>query len=208
MPNSSNCAESRRSFTPKKLGYLVLTRMEDVSDLLKNTDIYSAANLQDPVPPICDAVAEILATPDYNPIAVMSDRARPDHIRIRKYTLAGFSGRRMRILEPFIRRRCESMVDAMLASGSPAEFVGALGHPLPGETIFHFISFPEEDNKKLKDWTTNRLAFTLGTDQRCGTNRYRRQDALILALLCGFRENAAVRPGGQFYVGAARRPCG
>jgi cytochrome P450 len=149
-------------FYSEKLGYLVLTRMEDVSDVFKNPDIFSAANVQDPVLPICDAAAEILATPDYNPIAVMSNRARPDHTRIRKYTLAGFSGRRMRILEPFIRQRCESMVDAMLGGGAPAEFVGALGHPLPGETIFRFIGFPEEDDKKLKDWTTNRLAFTWG----------------------------------------------
>ena len=54
------------------------------------------------------------------------------------------------------------MVDAMLAGGSPADFVKAVGHPLPGETIFRFIGFPEGDDQKLKDWTTNRLAFTWG----------------------------------------------
>jgi hypothetical protein len=149
-------------FYSEKLGYLVLTRMEDVSDVFKNPDIYSAANVQDPVLPICDAAAEILATPDYNPIAVMSNRARPDHTRIRKYILARFSCRRMQIFEPFIQQLCDSMVDTMLASSSLAEFVGALGHPLPGETIFRFISFPKEDDKKLKEWTTNRLAFTWG----------------------------------------------
>tara|TARA_E500000331_G_scaffold5910_1_gene5775 strand:+ start:1322 stop:2215 length:894 start_codon:yes stop_codon:yes gene_type:complete len=68
----------------------------------------------------------------------------------------------MQILEPFIQQRCDSMVDTMLASSSLAEFVGALGHPLPGKTIFRFISFPKEDNKKLKEWTTNRLAFSWG----------------------------------------------
>lgn len=149
-------------FYSEKLGYLVLTRMEDVSEVFKNADIFSAENVQDPVLPVCDAAADVLATDDYNPIAVMSNRARPDHTRIRKYTLAGFSGRRMRLLEPFIRQRCESMVDAMLAGDPVAEFVSALGHPLPGETIFRFIGFPEEDDKKLKDWTTNRLAFTWG----------------------------------------------
>lgn len=149
-------------FYSEELGYLVLTRMEDVSEVFRNPDIFSAENVQDPVLPICEAAATTLSAEDYNPIAVMSNRARPDHTRIRKYTLAGFSGRRMRILEPFIRRRCEDLVDAMLAEGNRADFVKSVAHPLPGETIFRFIGFPEADDKKLKDWTTNRLAFTWG----------------------------------------------
>ena len=31
----------------------------------------------------------------------------------------------------------------MLAAGPPAEFVAALAYPLPGETVFRFIGFPE-----------------------------------------------------------------
>ncbi len=149
-------------FFSEELGYLVLTRMEDVAEVFRKPDIYSSENVQDPVLPICDAAAAVLGVPDYNPIAVMSNRARPDHTRIRKHTLAGFSSRRIDALEPFIRRRCEAMVDEMLANGAPSDFVKWIGHPLPGETIFRFIGFPETDDKKLKEWTTNRLAFTWG----------------------------------------------
>ena len=149
-------------FYSEELGYLVLTRMEDVSEVFRNADVFSSENVQDPVLPICDRAAEILSAPDYNPIAVLSNRAQPDHARIRKHAMAGFSGRRMRLLEPFIRRRCESLVEAMLAGDPPAEFIAAIGHPLPGETIFRFIGFPEQDDKRLKAWTTNRLAFTWG----------------------------------------------
>jgi len=158
--------EKRRASAPvfyaEELGYLVLTRMEDVSEVFRNPDVYSSENVQDPVRPICAAAAAVLSVADYNPIAVMSNRARPDHTRIRKYTMAGFSSRRMRILEPFIRRRCEALVDAMLAQPRPADFVKAVAHPLPGETIFRFIGFPDADDAMLKDWTTNRLAFTWG----------------------------------------------
>ncbi|MBT6428206.1 MAG: cytochrome P450, partial [Rhodospirillaceae bacterium] len=149
-------------FYAEKLGYLVLTRMEDVAEVFRKPDIFAAANVQDPVLPICDAAAEILSVADYDPIAVLSNRARPDHTRIRKHAQAGFSSRRMKILEPFIRRRCETLVEGMLMSGDRAEFVAALAHPLPGETIFRFIGFPEADDQQLKDWTTNRLAFTWG----------------------------------------------
>ncbi len=149
-------------FYSEELGYLVLTRMEDVDAVFRNADVFSSENVQDPVLPICERAAAVLATPDYSPIAVMSNRQRPDHTRIRKHVLACFSGRRMRILEPIIRSRCEAMVDAMLAGDQPAEFVAALGHPLPGETIFRFIGFPEADDRDLKEWTTNRLAFIWG----------------------------------------------
>jgi len=149
-------------FYAEELGYLVLTRMEDVSEVFRNPDVYSSENVQDPVRPICAAAAEVLSAADYNPIAVMSNRARPDHTRIRKYTMAGFSSRRMNILEPFIRQRCKTLVDAMLAQPQPADFVKSIAHPLPGETIFRFIGFPEADDGMLKEWTTNRLAFTWG----------------------------------------------
>ena len=149
-------------FFSAELGYLVVTRMEDVAAVFTNPDAFSSENVQDPVWPVCDAAAAVLAAEDYNPVAVMSNRARPDHTRIRKYTQAGFSVRRIRELEPYVRARCESLVSAMLERGSPGDFVTAIGHPLPGETIFRFIGFPAQDDPQLKEWTSNRLAFVWG----------------------------------------------
>ena len=76
--------------------------------------------------------------------------------------MAGFSARRIRVLALYIRTRAETLVAQMLADGEPAEFVRAIGHPLPGETIFRFIGFPDADDPRLKESTTNRLAFTWG----------------------------------------------
>ena len=158
--------EKRREDSPvfysQELGYLVVTRMKDVTAVFTNPDVFSSENVQDPVLPICDAAAEVLSATDYDPVAVMSNRARPDHTRIRKYTQAGFSGRRIRALAPYVRERCETLVDSMLESGPPCEFVSAIGHPLPGETIFRLLGFPREDDPQLQEWTTNRLAFTWG----------------------------------------------
>ncbi|MCZ6511333.1 MAG: cytochrome P450 [Alphaproteobacteria bacterium] len=158
--------EKRRNGSPvfysEELGYLVLTRMEDVSEVFRKPEIFSSENVQHPVTPICDAAKSILATDDYDPMPVLSNGTPPDHTRVRKHAQAGFSGRRIRILEPYVRRRCETLIDAMIAKGSPANFVKSVAHPLPGETIFRFIGFPEEDDQKLKEWTANRLAFTWG----------------------------------------------
>jgi len=136
--------------------------MEDLLEVFRDHDTYSSENVQDPVFPICDEAAAILAAEDFNPVAVMSNRQQPDHTRIRKYTREGFSGRRMKILEPYIRRRSHELIDAMVKNGESAEFVSAFGHPLPGQTIFRFIGFDEADDEQLMSWTSNRLAFTWG----------------------------------------------
>jgi len=161
-PQLERIREQNPVFYSKKLGFLVLTRMEDVTEVFRDHEVYSSANVQDPVFPICDRAAAVLAAEDFNPVAVMSNRQQPDHTRIRKYTNEGFSGRRMKILEPYIRRRSQELVDAMIKQGGPIDFVKAFGHPLPGQTIFRFIGFDESDDEQIMAWTGNRLAFTWG----------------------------------------------
>jgi cytochrome P450 len=155
-------SEKHPVFYSEKLGYLVVTRMEDVQEIFRDHDVYSSENVQDPVFPICDRAAAVLGVDDFNPIAVMSNRQQPDHTRIKKYTSAAFSGRRMKMLEPYIEKRSQELIDEMIAQGQSAEFVSAFGHPLPGQIIFRFIGFDEADDDQLISWTANRMSFTWG----------------------------------------------
>jgi len=143
-------------------GYLVLTRMEDIVDVLRRSEDFSSENVQWPVQPICDAAAEILGVKEFNPLPVLSNRGDPTHSRIRKHVQASFSGRRMQILEPLIRERCGSLVSEMIAAGAPGEFSQSVGHRLPGETIYRLCGFPQSDDARLFDWSKDRLAFTWG----------------------------------------------
>lgn len=158
----ASLSEKHPVFYSEKLGYLVVTRMEDLQEIFRDHETYSSENVQDPVFPVCDRAAEVLAVDDFNPIAVMSNRQQPDHTRIKKYTSAAFSGRRMKILEPYIQQRSQELIDAMMANGRSAEFVSAFGHPLPGQIIFRFIGFDEADDDQLISWTANRMSFTWG----------------------------------------------
>ena len=158
--------ENEPVFYAEELGYVVVTRMEDVEAVFRDAETFTSTNVQDPVFPICKEAAEILSAEDYNPVAVMSNRPLPDHTRIRKYTQAGFSPRRMQVLEPLIRARAEKLIDDMLAKGPPVEWVSAVGNPLPAETIFRLLGFPEADDEQLKAWTNNRLEFTWGKANR------------------------------------------
>jgi len=161
-PQLAIIREKAPVFYSSKLGYLVVTRMEDLVEVFRDHDVYSSKNVQDPVFPICDRAAQVLAHEDFNPVAVMSNRQQPDHTRIRKHTREGFSSRRMKQLEPYIRRRSHELIDAMIDKGGPIDFVSAFGHPLPGQIIFRFIGFDETDDDQLMSWTGNRLAFTWG----------------------------------------------
>ena len=163
-----NLSNATPIFYAKQLGYLVVTGMENVTEILKNHTIFSSGNVQDPVFPVCKAAQDILATDDYNPQAVMSNCQQPNHTRIRKFTREGFNARRMKILEPYIKTTTQKLIDKMLTAGQPAEFVSSLSHPMPGQVIFRFIGFPEADDKQLIYWTSNRLIFTWGkpTDEQ------------------------------------------
>lgn len=143
-------------------GYVVVSRMDLVNEVFLDPQVYSSANVQDPVFPTCAEAAAILAAEDFDPVAVMSNRQEPDHSRIRQYTKKGFSNRRSRTLEPYIRRRANELVDEMLRAGSPADIIAALAYPLPAEVVFRFMGFPEGDDEQLKAWCTNRLAFSWG----------------------------------------------
>jgi len=149
-------------FYSEKLGYLVVTEMEELERIFLDHETFASVNVQDPVYPLSDEAREVLAAPDFDPVAVMSNRPEPDHGRLRVYTRQGFSNRRIKTLEPYIRRRSNELIDDMVDRGSSAEFVDAFGFPLPGETVFRFIGFPEADDDKLKHWCADRKGFSWG----------------------------------------------
>ncbi len=149
-------------FFAESLGYLVVTRMDEIERIFTDHETFASVNVQDPVFPLAPEAQAVLGAEDFDPVAVMSNRPEPDHGRIRVYTRAGFSNKRIKTLEPYIRRRSNELIDEMLAAGSPTEFVEAFAFPLPGETVFRFIGFPERDDEMLKNWCGDRKAFSWG----------------------------------------------
>ena len=149
-------------FYAESLGYLVVTQMHEIERIFTDHETFASVNVQDPVFPLAPEAQAVLGAEDFNPVAVMSNRPEPDHGRIRVYTRAGFSNKRIKTLEPYIRRRSHELIDQMLAAGSPTEFVEAFAFPLPGETVFRFIGFPEADDEMLKQWCGDRKAFSWG----------------------------------------------
>ena len=161
-PEAAALHRAHPIFFAESLGYLVVSDMVDIEAVFLDHETFASTNVQDPVFPLSDEARAVLSADDFNPVAVMSNRPEPEHGKIRRYTRDGFSNRRLRILEPYIRQRSHQLIDAMIKNGSPAEFIEAFAFPLPGETVFRFIGFPESDDEELKQWCQERKAFSWG----------------------------------------------
>jgi cytochrome P450 len=161
-PIATRLREDHPVFFAEQVGHLVLTRMDDIEAVFTNPDVFASTNVQDPLFPLAPEAAAILAAEDFDPIAVMSNRPEPDHGRIRVYTRQGFGNRRLRSLEEYMRSRAVELIDTMIATGSPAEYVRALAFPLPAEIVFRLIGFPPEHDTMIKSWCVNRKAFSWG----------------------------------------------
>ena len=161
-PIAAGLRESHPVFWSEQLGHVVVTDMNDIEHVFMNPDVFASTNVQDPIDPLCPAAAEALGAPDFDPVAVMSNRPEPDHARIRVYTRKGFGNRRLASLEDYMRSRASELLDRMIAGGSPAEYVSSFAFPLPAEIVFRFIGFPESDDTLIKSWCVNRKAFSWG----------------------------------------------
>src|SRR5215207_8212175 len=79
----------------------VLTRWDDIDAVFRDPHTFSAAIAQDPLLPLADEVKAILAD-GFRPVKTMSNLDPPEHARIRRHNMAGFSNRRIGALEPQI----------------------------------------------------------------------------------------------------------
>ena len=149
-------------FYSAELGHVVVTKMSDIDAVFMNPDVFASTNVQDPIFPLAAEAADVLGAPDFDPVAVMSNRPEPDHGRIRTHTRKGFSNRRLKALEDYMRGRASALLDQMIDSGNSAEYVSALAFPLPAEIVFRLIGFPESDDALIKSWCVNRRAFSWG----------------------------------------------
>ncbi|MEM7340076.1 MAG: cytochrome P450 [Actinomycetota bacterium] len=142
----------------------LVARHEHVDAVFRDPDRFSAAVAQDPLRPVHPDAAAILAE-GFRPIRTMSNLDGPDHTRIRRHNQVGFSPRRLRAMEPIVRRMAIELIDAMPVSGT-VDVVDAVAHPLPASIIFSLLGFPAADTPMLKGWCGDRLDFSWGEPDR------------------------------------------
>jgi cytochrome P450 len=159
-------------FWSDRLGAYVVTRYDDVVDVLRQPETFSSAEASGPrsVTPIA---AKLVADPDTPPelraqaerrlhvskAAVLLNCDPPTHVRQRKLVNKGFTARRINGMADEIRRTAESLVDGFAADGR-VELVSAFSVELPMTVIAELLGVPHDLHGTFKRWSD---AFTAGT---------------------------------------------
>ncbi|MFI5960319.1 cytochrome P450 [Cryptosporangium sp. NPDC051539] len=143
------------------LGYWVLTRYDDIRQVVRDTTNFSADASNTALQPFSPAVIEELAKADFRPVRVLVDNDPPDHVRVRRQVNKAFNVKRLKLMEDPIRELVRRHIDRFAAEES-VEFVSALAWPLPALVLFHLFGMPESYLDVVKNGSADRVILTTG----------------------------------------------
>ena len=153
-------AESPVTYLPD-IGYWAISKYDDVKRILGDTENFSAEITLQPLVPFTDEVVALLKERKFTPRPTLSNNTRDDHARIRRHTQIAFAPRRMKTLEPYIRRLVEESVSQFI-DDKRADLVAQLVYELPALVLFKLLGVPPGDVVHIKQWADDRLLLTFG----------------------------------------------
>ncbi|GAA0608839.1 cytochrome P450 [Sporichthya brevicatena] len=149
----------------------VVTRYADVIEVLKDTATFSSAMASGPssVTGLAKQLIADPATPERlraqaerrlklaeSPVLLFTDP--PLHKRQRQLVSAAFSPKRIKQLEPEVRRLVDELIDGFIGDGK-VDLVPQFAIPLPMTVIATMLGVPPENMDQFKRWSN---AFTAG----------------------------------------------
>ncbi len=160
-PDFARFVERQPVFWSDELGSWVVSRHDDVKQVLRRYEVFSAANALAPITPPCPAAGRALAEGGFRSIPTLTNVDPPAHTRTRRIAQAAFGPRRVAGLEPFVRDLVRRFIDERLHDGR-AEIVSALTWELPALVVFEILGVPADDVAVVKQGAANRLHFMFG----------------------------------------------
>jgi cytochrome P450 len=136
-------------------GMWVVTTYRDAKTVVSNPNLFSSRDSVSPIVEICPEAYGVLSSGvPFVPVLVNSDP--PAHERWRKVAKNGFSGRRMRQLEPQIREITNARIDSIEPAGR-AEMMREIAYPIPLHTIARLFDVDDDHIDDLKRWSLSFL---------------------------------------------------
>ncbi len=135
-------------------GFWAVTKHADISAVSKNSKDFSSN----------EDGAIIRFAPDMTREQVEVQRVMlinqdpPDHTKLRQIISRGFTPRSIGALHDRLVERAANIVDEALAKGE-GDFVEEVAAELPLQAIADLLGVPQEDRKKLFDWSNQMLAY-------------------------------------------------
>jgi len=147
-------------FYAPQIDFWVVSRYEDILEIVKDPETFSNARVQEPLYPLTPEALENLMR-GVRVVPTTSTADPPLHRRTRKHAARAFSAKRVAELEGRIREIANGLIDDMISDGR-ADLVSQFAFPLLASVVFSFIGYSEKDTEMLKSWCSDRLKITWG----------------------------------------------
>jgi cholest-4-en-3-one 26-monooxygenase len=135
-------------------GYWVVTRLEDVKEVSRDSELYSSREKTAII-----RFDENLTDDNLNANRlVLLNMDAPQHTKLRRIVSKGFTPRSIAKLEDALRGRAERIVADAKAKGS-GDFVTDVACELPLQAIAELLGIPQEDRLKIFDWSNQMVAY-------------------------------------------------
>lgn len=145
-------------FVDPDTGYYVITRFDDVRNIIRNSATYTSV----PLPESAEFFAmgartakavELFEEKGWAPAPNLLFRDGLEHKQLRKVFDNAFRAGKVKQLDTVVEETAYRLVDDMIADGPQADWVRALAVPLPLIVIGKQMGAKEEDIWRIKEWT-------------------------------------------------------
>ena len=169
-------------------GHWVMTRYDDISEAMRNPEIFSSECVN--IPPTIGQDGPMI------PLEIDP----PDHTTYRQIMTPLFSPTRMRRLEPQVRELVLELIED-IGDATEIDYVAAFAKELPTRVFLKLMGWSMDDAERLNDWT-DRIVLGLPGASEEDSTAFRMEAALeVYAYFAEMiderfeeRENGAARP--------------
>lgn len=148
-------------FYSPEVDHWVVARYEDVKAILRDSVTYSSKMAQSPIKRWPQEAVEMLNAQNFNMMPNLSNNDPPSHTQVRRFLQNAFTSKRIKWLEPHVRRLVNEAIDGFVGQGR-VDLVKEMLYETPARVLFAFLGIPDEHINKVKVWSEGRAVLTWG----------------------------------------------
>jgi linalool 8-monooxygenase len=138
-------------------GFWSITKYDDITAISKNPRVFSSAREHGGHRMFDENVVGVAGVGVAATEAPMISMNPPEHNRYRRLVSPGFTTPRLQTLESRVRGRVQAILDG-LRDREESELVTEVAAELPIQVLAELLDVPQEDRKKLFDWSNAMIA--------------------------------------------------
>lgn len=160
-PFLAHARDNEPVFFSPEINHFVVTRYAHVRDMLTNTEDYSSRMAQSPIKPWPQEAVDMFAAEGFSLVPTLSNNDPPNHQQVRKFLNTAFTPRRVKWIEPHVRRLVNESIDKFIHLGK-VDLTKELLYETPARVLFTFLGIPDDSIEKVKIWSQGRALLTWG----------------------------------------------